>query len=460
MSLFAALSIASQSLLSNRTAIDTTNRNITNVYTEGYSREEPVFSDLPGSGVAVETIRRIFDKAYFKRFISENQNNKALSNYEDILQQIESVFNDEQGSGLSETLTQFFNAMHDIAIQPDDIAARSEFLSVAKSLVGRIRDSYSTLEEIKSTATAKIRDQINILNDYLKKVADINKNIKMFQNSPDKLNQYLDERDRALREISSMMDLKITFNENGTVNLYTAKGFALVLDQTAKNVKFSVEDTNPVVKISSINITPEIQNGSIGGLLKGVRAINEAMDKLNTFTTTFANAINDQHKQGYTLYANDPTAPSDIKTNVALFKSDNGSSTIDASNIILAFDDPKMVAAASDSNYLNSDNRNIKALIELKDKKDWATLGNKSFSEYYLTDIVTNIGSSLEHVKNLRENSDFLLQSIEDKIKEISAVNMDEEMINLTRYQRAYQAAAQIVTITDELMQTILNMVG
>ncbi len=450
MSLLAALSIASQSLLSNRIAIDTTNRNITNVYTDGYSREEPVFADLPGSGVTVETIRRIFDQAYFKRYLSENQNNKALSSEEDILQQVESIFNDEQGTGLSEALTQFFNVMNDIAVQPDDIAARSELLSAANSLIGRIRDSYSTLEEIKSTTVSKIRDQIAVLNDYLKKIADINKNVKMFQDNPDKLNQYLDERDRTLQEISSMIDLKVVFNENGTVNLYTAKGFALVLDETAKELEFSTNGTDPVIKVSSTDITSEFQNGSIGGLLKGVQFVNETMDKLNTFTTTFADKINQQHELGYDLYGN---------TGIDLFTTDNGSSTIDASNIVLAFDDPKMIAAASDPNYLNADNENIKALIALKDVQ-WTELGDKSFSEYYLTDIISHIGSSLEHIKNLRENSDFLLQSIEDKMKEISAVNMDEEMINLTRYQRAYQAAAQIVTVTDELMQTILNMVG
>ena len=43
-------------------------------------------------------------------------------------------------------------------------------------------------------------------------------------------------------------------------------------------------------------------------------------------------------------------------------------------------------------------------------------------------------------------------------MKELSGVNLDEELVNLTKYQRAYQAAARIVTVTDELLQTILNM--
>ena len=60
----------------------------------------------------------------------------------------------------------------------------------------------------------------------------------------------------------------------------------------------------------------------------------------------------------------------------------------------------------------------------------------------------------------MAENSQFLLESIDEKIKELSGVNMDEELVNLTKFQRAYEAAARIVTVTDELLQTILGMVG
>jgi flagellar hook-associated protein 1 FlgK len=98
-------------------------------------------------------------------------------------------------------------------------------------------------------------------------------------------------------------------------------------------------------------------------------------------------------------------------------------------------------------------------MISLKDNT-WADLNNMSFSEYYNTEIVSALGSELEYVKNRTENSKFLLDSIEDKMKELSSVNMDEELINLTKYQRAYEAAARVVTVTDELLQTVLGMVG
>jgi flagellar hook-associated protein 1 FlgK len=453
MAIFAALSVASQALLANTTAINTTNKNISNVYNEDYSREEAVFSDVPGGGVSIETIRRIFDRALFKRYISQNQETVSLKEYQDILEQVESVFNDLQGSGFSSELEEFFNIMNDIAVNPDDIAARSELISAAKSLVGRIRDSYDTLQEIKNVSIKKVRDQIQLLNDNLSHLAEVNKNIKLFQSLPEKLNTYLNERDKLLKEISGLIDTKITFNEDGSVNLYTTKGFSLVIGDTAKEVTLDIVNGNPKVFVNNTDLTAEISGGSIGGLLKGISYINGTMDKLNMFTNTFATKINAIHESGFDLYGN---------SGEPFFLSENGAPSIDASNIVLnpaVEEDPKKIAAAADTAYLNSDNENIKKLMALKDEK-WTELNEMSFSEYYTSEIVTPIGTELEHTKTMAENSEFLLQSIDEKIKELSGVNMDEELVNLTKFQRAYEAAAKVVTVTDELLQTILGMVG
>ncbi len=443
MALFGALSVASQALLSQQIGVKTTNRNINNVYTDGYSREVPILSDSPAAGVKVEDIRRIFNKAYFKRLLSNSGEYQNLETYRNVLEQVESVFNDQMGSGLSEDLNDFFNSMHDIAVKPDDLAARANFLSVTKTLVSRIRDSYSSLEEIKTTTEGQLRDTINELNRLSDKLQDINKSMLLYKDTPDKLNQYLDERDRTLKEISKLIDVKVVYLPDERVRVYTAKGVPLVLEGKSFNVSYE----NSKISVNGIDITKELQKGKISGLAKGIEQVENYMEKLNLLVSTFAEKINLQHEAGYDLYGN---------TGIKLFKSDNGN-PIDASNITLAFDDPKKVAAASDSNYLNSDNTNIKALIDLGNQK-YSELSNLSFFEYYGTEIVSSIGSDVKEVKDLVKSSKFRLDAIEEKVKEFSSVNIDEELVNLTKYQRAYQAAARIVTVTDELLQTILGM--
>jgi flagellar hook-associated protein 1 FlgK len=443
MALFGALSIASQALLSQQIGVKTTNRNINNVYTDGYSREVPILSDSPAAGVKVEDIRRVFNKAYFKRLLSNSGEYQNLETYRNVLEQVESVFNDQMGSGLSEALNDFFNSMHDIAVKPDDLAARANFLSAAKTLVGRIRDSYSSLEEIKTTSEKYLTDTLSELNRLTNKLKDINKNMLLYKDTPDRLNQYLDERDRTLKEISKLIDVKVVYLPDERVRVYTAKGAPLVLEEESFNVTYK----NSKVSVNGIDITDELQKGKVTGLIKGIRKTENYIEKLNTLVSTFAEKINQQHEAGYDLYGN---------TGIKLFESDNGNS-IDASNIALAFDDPKKVAAASKSEYLDSDNENIKKLIDLGSQK-YSELSNLSFSEYYGTEITSSIGSDVKEVKDLTKSSKFRLEAIEEKVKEFSSVNIDEELINLTKYQRAYQAAARIVTVTDELLQTILNM--
>lgn len=448
MSLFGALTAASQALLSQKIGITTTNRNMNNVYTEGYSRETPVFADLPGLGVQVETVKRVFGRAYFKRLLSENGDNSQLSAYKSILSQVESLFNDPMGSGLSEVINQFFNSLHDIAVKPDDIAARANFLSVAQMFVGRVRDTYSSLEEVETTSISHLKDVISEVNRLTKKLAEINKNMLIFKDSPERFNQYLDERDRTLKELSSLVDVKVVYLPDERVRVFTAKGFPLVLEE--RNFNLSVEQDSNGVKVlaDGIDITGEFKKGKVAGIVSGINAIEKYKQKLNLLVSTFAEKVNQQHEAGYNLYG---------ETGVSLFTSDNGQ-PIDASNVALAFQDPKKVAAASDPNYLNSDNTNVKELIKLG-QEVFSELSDLSFSEYYGTEITSSIGSEVESVDDRLKASKFRLESIEEKVKELSGVNIDEELVNLTKYQRAYQAAARVVTVTDELLQTVLGMV-
>jgi len=449
MALFGALSLASQALLSQQIAVNTANRNLSNVNTDQYSREEPVFADQPGGGVTVATLRRVFNGVLFKRFVSENQNNAALNAKSEVLSQVESIFNDQMGSGLSQAINDFFSVMNDVAVNPSDLSARQELLAKGQVLVGRIRDSYSALTEIEETYRKQLLESASNLNQLLDKLAQINGAIPTFADNPDRLNQYLDERDRTVKEISSLIEVKPQFNENGTVNLYTAKGFALVLDDRAFPVKVEADSSGVKVLAQGRDVTSQLTQGSMGGIVQALQVVEEAKARLNALTSTLASQVNAQHEAGYDLYG---------ETGVPFFTSDNGQ-PVDASNLVLAFNDPKKVAAASDPNYLSSDNTNIKALMALADKT-YSSLDGLSFSEYYGTRITSWIGQEVESNDNLLKNSNFQLDALKQQLEAVSGVNSDEELVNLTRYQRAYQAAAKVVTVTDELLQTILGLVG
>lgn len=473
MSLLSMLSISSQSLLATQRGINTVSKNISNVATPGYNREVPVFQDIPRSGVFVNKVIRVFDQFLFNRQISLGQKLSYDKTYSDILSNIENVFNDINGTGFSADLNRFFNSINDMLVNPDDLSARQQFLSNAQTLIGKIRNSHDTLMDMKEQTTLKVRDQITQINQITQQLAQLNNSIKTKVMDIEANSQYLNERDRLISQLSNLIDTKVVYNPDNTVNVFTAKGFGLVVGIEQSPLSFSTDTNgNPIVTWNGgVDITSEFSGGELAGNLRGIRDINTQLNNLNDFTTVFAQVVNKVHRGGYNLKGN---------RDVDFFRIDPNSSLtkIDASNIYLNITDPKDIALATNSSYLNSDNTNGKALLRLKDSisgvlsgTDITTLKSnlnnpvnydliqeRGFFEFYNLKLVAEISAKSSEVQTQKANTQALYDAVKEKIQSLSGVNLDEELINLTKLQRAYQANAKVISVADELMQTILNL--
>lgn len=471
MSLLSMLSIGGQSLLSTQRGINTLSKNISNVATEGYSREVPVFQDIPKSGAFVNKVLRIFDQFLFTRQINLGQSLSSDKAYSEILSNIENIFNDVNGTGFSSELNRFFNSINDMLVNPDDLSARKQFLANAQTLIAKFRNSYQSLLDLKQQTTLKIRDQITQINQVTDQLAKLNNSIKTKVMDVQVNSDYLNERDRLIDQLSNLIDVKIVFNTDNTVNIFTAKGFGLVVGDQATELNFQTDSSgNPVIKWNnSIDITRDINNGEIGGNLKGIVATNNQIDNLNDFVTVFANTFNKVHRQGYNLKGNN---------NVDFFKIDPSSSLtkIDASNISMNITDPSDIALASNPAYLNSDNTNGKNLLKLKDSisgvltateisglnlnniSNYSLIEQIGFFEFYNLKLVASPSSESSKINTQKANTQSLYDAVKEKMQNFSGVNLDEELINLTKLQRAYQANARIISVADELFQTILNL--
>jgi len=211
MSLFYSLSLAGQSLLTNREAINITNKNISNAFTDGYSRQLPELADLPGGGVHLADIERAFSRSIFSRKVTLNQTVSGLSEYKDILEQVEGLFNDVNGTGISDLFNGFFDALNDVVSNPGDIPTRYSLIQKAKTLVSGIRGTYDNLMKVKENAVESLNQKVGSLNNLLEKLSKINASIRFYQSDRERLNEYLDERDRAIEGISKLIDTKLAF---------------------------------------------------------------------------------------------------------------------------------------------------------------------------------------------------------------------------------------------------------
>ncbi len=126
------------------------------------------------------------------------------------------------------------------------------------------------------------------------------------------------------------------------------------------------------------------------------------------------------------------------------------------SNFGVAITDPNQVAAASTAAGVPGDNSNATLISQLAGQAI-GDLGNETFSDYY-SGIVSTAGSAAQSASDNLTFDNNLVSSLQSQEQSASGVSLDQEATNLMLYQRSYDAAAQLITITDQMIQTLLNI--
>ncbi len=461
MSLFSVLSVNGHTLGSFQKGIDLVNKNINNVDNPDYNRERAVFNELPTYGVTMAEAHRIYDQRYFDRFVKENQNHAYYQEFSSSIDTIESMFNDIHGSGFSKDINEYFHALNDIVAQPENIPARANFLEKAKILVSKMKMTYEGLQKEKSNLHLSIKQEIDQINTLSASLAKINKKIAgqpaNLVTEQETKNTLLNQRDKIIKQLSSHIDVKVRYNQNGTTDIFSAKGHALVLfDKNftlSQNLQTNTLDNELSVysdrlMIDGVDLHEDFSKGTLSAKLHTQDLLDSTIDRVNRFAIYFADNNNQQHKQGYDLEG---------KQGKELFhSSDADPGHLNVSTLEVAIDDPKKIAASSQAGEI-SNNENAKKILGLQDTAI-GSLDNKTFQNFYL-ETVSLISQKKGYMQALSEDSAKMVDALERKMQEISGVNLDEELMALTQLQRSYQASARVLNVTDKLLETVMNII-
>ena len=119
-------------------------------------------------------------------------------------------------------------------------------------------------------------------------------------------------------------------------------------------------------------------------------------------------------------------------------------------------DDVSMIAAATSTNS-PGDNTNALAIADLENS---LLLGNGTytFNDYY-NSLVSEIGMESQNASSMSSHQELMVEQMENQRSSVSGVSLDEEMVNLIKYQNAYVASTRLVSLIDELLQTLVEMV-
>jgi len=453
MGIFGVLSLGKRGIFASQFGLNTTSNNITNANTPGYARERVGFvPSLPqytafgplGNGVDIATVQRLRDRTLDFQYWNQNSFLGNAESKEKYLNQIQYIFNDLNGDGLSNALDDFWNSWMDLANHPADMASRSLVIEKSKGLVAKFHQKASQLQSLSSSMVNDIQLTLDRINTLSQQIAGINN--KIVQTTGVKFDNITlkDKRDQLIDELSSLINVSATDGKNGVTNV-SVGSISLVDGVTATQLELDQSKAQLALRFKKGNNIEDV-GGKIGGLLEVKNhVISKLKTQLNDFARNFVSSVNTLHKKYYGLDGYngrnffDPTGISadTIALNQELVK------------------DPKQIAVSSDGSI--GDNSGALAMAHLKDQAIMNS-GASTFSEFY-GQLISEVGETANQNALAISENKAIVQSLDNQRQSVMGVSIEEEMVNMIKYQHSLQAASKIISTTDEMIQSILNMV-
>jgi len=312
------LRIGLSGLLAFQRALTTTGNNVANASTPGYSRQRVELSarrpegfgyGFVGTGVDVTTIRRIIDQFAINQSRTADASLGRLDTYAAYAGQVDDILGDPS-TGLSGSLSAFFNAWQDVASDPASLSARQVLLGQAQAVADRFRSTSARLDSIGTDVNARIGQTVRDVNQLASSVARLNEDILDAAGVGQPPNDLLDQRDALIGQLAGLTNITVLADPDGALNVFVGNGQALVLRSQALGLDVAIDPTDPTqldIAYRGVGGNQEITDslragGSLGGLLD-VRAtlLDPARNSLGQLATALAMSVNAQHREGMNL---------------------------------------------------------------------------------------------------------------------------------------------------------------
>jgi flagellar hook-associated protein 1 FlgK len=249
MGLTSALNTALFGLTHNQRQIDVTAANIANANTAGYTAkrvEADVYFDRHGnvSGLLTSDIRREVDRAIQDGYwdsLAGTAFAKTISSYTSEIDSTVGTLSDS--SSLPSLMSKLNTNLAALVSAPDSYAARQEFLGTADLLARRLNSTYESFQDMRSRADSAIANQVGEVNQLLQRIEDIDAAIQTAKLTGTPGVDLYDQRDRYLEQISSYLDVSVSFDTNGFTRINTYSGQILYGEGKAAAIEFKATGT-------------------------------------------------------------------------------------------------------------------------------------------------------------------------------------------------------------------------
>lgn len=532
-STFMGLETNKRGLFTQQSALYTTGHNISNANTLGYSRQRvnmqatagfpgvglntPTMPGFLGTGVEAGSIQRIRDSFVDHQFRQESNKLGYWESKSKAISQMEDVLNEPSNYGLQKSLSEFWQSINDLAVNPKNGGARDVVVQRGEAVADSFNYLHSSLTQIQKDIGSEIGIAMEDVNSILDQISKLNGQIAQVEPNGYLPNDLYDTRDNLLDQLSAYFPVKTEKVESGGRALKIAEGtltvtvtfggkeikvvegsnYAQFRTEGADNKSKTTPSGSPfagfylvdgksaeegVEKFVDLSLTESqikgdpitfVKSKDVGKInslitsfgyedsnneLKGLYP--EMIENLNEMARKFAEKFNEIHRSGYEL--NSGTHGDNFFMGYTEDRNNPANpydySQMTAADIKVNSEIQKKSAKLAASLKPNEEGNggNAKSLARMQ----FESLIGESTIQSYFQGVIGKLGVEGQNAAKMAFNSGALLGAVEHRRASISSVSLDEEMTNMIQFQQAYNASARMITVIDETLDKIINGMG
>ncbi|WP_251554712.1 flagellar hook-associated protein FlgK [Neobacillus muris] len=484
-STFHGLELGKRALYAQQAALSTTSHNIANANTTGYTRqraEMQATNAMPvpgmhndqspaqmGTGVEVTKLVRLRDDYADVQYRGENKNLGYWEAKSDTLSKLEEVLNEPSDTGLSYVMDQFWQGWQELSKDPDSAANRAVLRQRGVAVAETFHQIADSLSQMKTDLKTVIKTKTDEVNSLAKQISGLNDQISRLVPNNYQPNDLYDQRDVLLDQLSKLVDVTVSPSSTGMIDVAVG-GQLLVSGQTSSSLTIEFDrSADGTINSSDVKIGGKQANLDSGELLgrlesfglDGTGTIPDMENQINLLVGKLAGAINAVHNPS----SDEPAAWNlDNIAGVSAEKVDffigTTAGEIEVNPRIM--ESLNLIAAArteADGTSSSGNGDNAKAIADLKfSQMDFA--GATSTADDFYRNIIGTLGIDSQEAARMQDNSQVIINQVENRRQSVSGVSLDEEMANMIKFQQAYNAAARVVTTMDECLDKIISGMG
>ena len=463
-STFFGLNVALSGVVTQQRALNTVSHNLTNATTPGFSRQRvdmaaatpfaypglntAVGPGQLGTGVVAAQYTRLRDQFADLSYRSGTSDLGQFQAKADSLTNIDTIIDEPGNTGLTHLLSQFWGSWQALSVNPDSAASREAVRAAGESLAQGFRDLNRQLTDSQTAADTRVNLGVTRVNELAAQVNDLNQQIALVVAVGQEPNDLRDIRDLLIDQIAAYTDVSVTPpGASGKVSI--AIGSQLLVDSGTDTVNALAISGAGAATVNGVATT--ISSGSLRGSVDMRDAVlggpTGYIAQLDALAAAVAGSVNTRHAAGF---GTDGSTGND-------FFAGTTAATLAISAPVLASVDA--IAASDAAGNLPGGADNAVALAQLQFVVQAIGASTTTLDGFY-QQMVARVGVDTDQATRLAQVQKGVLEAAETRRAATSGVSLDEEMSDMVRFQKSYNAAARMVTTVDEMLDTIISRMG